>query len=76
MHSNIWRKTNHLKLEDVEELDLPLEWLRHIAIVDTPGTNVIIEKHEELTEKIIPRADLVLFITSGNKRASIASIVK
>lgn len=45
----------------------PAEVLRRMAIVDTPGTNAIIRRHEELTRNFIPRADLVLFITSATQ---------
>jgi small GTP-binding protein len=46
-------------------LDAPL--LREISIVDTPGTNAIIRRHEELTRDFIPRSDLVLFVTSADR---------
>ena len=46
---------------------MPIDWLQHIAIIDTPGTNAIITKHEILTQKIVPRADLILFITSAER---------
>ena len=45
----------------------PAEVLRDLAMVDTPGTNAIITKHQELTERFIPRADLVLFVTSADR---------
>ncbi len=45
----------------------PADVLRHMAIVDTPGTNAIIKRHEELTRDFIPRADLVLFVTSASQ---------
>lgn len=48
----------------VSEKQLPIEFLRDIAIVDTPGTNSVIKAHQEVTEDFIPRADLVLFTTS------------
>ncbi len=48
----------------VSEKRLPVEFLRDIAIVDTPGTNSVIRQHQEITEEFIPRADLVLFTTS------------
>jgi hypothetical protein len=35
--------------------------------VDTPGTNAIIRRHEELTRDFIPRADLVFFVTSADR---------
>lgn len=48
----------------VIEKRLPIEFLREIAIVDTPGTNSVIKAHQEVTEDFVPRADLVLFTTS------------
>ncbi|MDM8519538.1 dynamin family protein [Anaerolineales bacterium HSG6] len=56
----------------VEEVHLhyltePLEFLRHINIVDTPGTNAIIQEHQEITEEFVPRSDLVLFVTSADR---------
>jgi len=47
--------------------EVPLEILRDIAIVDTPGTNAVIKRHQELTEDFIPRADLVVFVTSADR---------
>jgi small GTP-binding protein len=49
------------------ERTYPAELLREITIVDTPGTNAIIRRHEELTRDFIPRADLVLFVTSADR---------
>ncbi len=45
----------------------PVEVLREISIVDTPGTNAIIREHEKITANFIPRSDLVLFITSADR---------
>lgn len=45
----------------------PADLLREISIVDTPGTNAIIRRHEELTRDFVPRSDLVLFITSADR---------
>jgi small GTP-binding protein len=45
----------------------PSDLLREISIVDTPGTNAIIRRHEELTRDFLPRADLVLFVTSADR---------
>ncbi len=41
---------------------LPVDILRDIAIVDTPGTNSIVERHQEITENFIPASDLVIFV--------------
>ncbi|MFZ1748708.1 MAG: dynamin family protein [Saprospiraceae bacterium] len=40
----------------------PIEILKEIAIVDTPGTNTIVEHHQEITEKFIPYSDLIVFV--------------
>jgi len=41
--------------------------LRHIHLVDTPGTNAITREHEVLTRRFVPRADLILFVTSADR---------
>ena len=41
--------------------------LTDIALVDTPGTNAIVKRHQELTERFVPRADLLLFVTSADR---------
>ena len=53
--------------EGVLERGYPNDFLREIAIVDTPGTNAIIRQHEELSRGFVPRSDLVLFITSADR---------
>ncbi len=45
----------------------PLDLLRKVSIVDTPGTNAIMREHEALTAEFVPRSDLVLFITSADR---------
>src|SRR5687768_8891364 len=45
----------------------PAEVLREVKIVDTPGTNAIIREHERITTSFVPRADLVLFVTSADR---------
>jgi len=46
----------------LKKILLPVEILRDIAIVDTPGTNSIVERHQEITENFIPASDLVIFV--------------
>lgn len=41
--------------------------LRDVNVVDTPGTNVILERQQRLTEEYVPRADLVLFVMSADR---------
>lgn len=36
--------------------------LKEIAIVDTPGTNTILAHHQEITERFVPGADLIVFV--------------
>jgi small GTP-binding protein len=45
----------------------PLDLLREIHIVDTPGTNAVIREHEAITADFVPRSDLVLFVTSAER---------
>ncbi len=45
----------------------PNDLLRHLTLVDTPGTNSIVDEHQRLTEDFAPRADLVLFVTSYDR---------
>jgi small GTP-binding protein len=45
----------------------PADFLDEITIVDTPGTNAIIREHETLTQRFVPRADIVLFVTSADR---------
>jgi small GTP-binding protein len=49
------------------ERQFPADVLRQMVLVDTPGANAVIRRHEELTREFIPRADLVLFVTSADR---------
>ena len=53
--------------ENHHVLTLPVDLLSEISIVDTPGTNAVIRAHEVITSKFVPRADLVLFVTSTDR---------
>ncbi len=46
----------------LKRVTAPVEILKEIAIVDTPGTNSIIDGHQEVTEKFVPASDLVIFV--------------
>ncbi|MCB0255472.1 MAG: dynamin family protein [Anaerolineae bacterium] len=52
---------------DLEVITAPVSWLRDINVVDTPGTNAVIQRHQEITEDFVPRSDLVLFVTSADR---------
>ena len=53
--------------EDFTTYTHPLPLLREVNVVDTPGTNAVIRRHERLTEEFVPRCDLVLFVTSADR---------
>src|SRR5204863_2799554 len=42
-----------------------VDFLRDFHIVDTPGTNSIENEHQEITERFVPMADLVIFVFSS-----------
>lgn len=43
---------------------LPIDYLRRMSVVDTPGTNSPLKRHQLITESFLPRADIVFFVTS------------
>jgi small GTP-binding protein len=49
------------------EVHVPVPWLKQISLVDTPGTNAVVQGHQEITEDFVPRSDLVLFVTSCDR---------
>lgn len=46
---------------------LPADMLESLSFVDTPGTNAVITEHEVLTRWFLPRADMVLFLSSADR---------
>lgn len=50
-----------------QERRLSAALLQDVNVVDTPGTNVILEHHQRLTEEYIPQADLVLFVVTADR---------
>lgn len=54
---------NEVVINDyLKKIFQPIEILKEIAIVDTPGTNTIEKHHQEITERFIPGSDLVVFV--------------
>jgi small GTP-binding protein len=53
--------------DGIDEIAAPVELLRQVQIVDTPGTNALERAHEALTREFVPRSDLVLFVTSADR---------
>ncbi|HVS33413.1 MAG TPA: dynamin family protein [Thermoanaerobaculia bacterium] len=64
------KETQRTISDFVVEQEYPVELLRNITLVDTPGTNSIVQRHQEITEDYIPRADVVLFVTSIDRPLS------
>ncbi|MFH0947145.1 MAG: dynamin family protein, partial [Planctomycetota bacterium] len=56
--------SERIRDEFVYEREHPNELLRLFNMVDTPGTNSIVRKHQAITESFLPKADLTLFVTS------------
>lgn len=46
----------------LRKIGLPIDILKDISIVDTPGTNTIVAEHQIITEKYIPNSDLTFFV--------------
>jgi len=49
----------------LDEIYVPADFLKDFHIVDTPGTNSIEGEHQEITERFVPMADLVIFVFSA-----------
>ena len=61
------RETRTELSSELVRLTHPAPRLRALALVDTPGTNAVITRHQVLTERFVPRADLILFVTSADR---------
>ena len=46
----------------LRKVGLPNEILKTLSVVDTPGTNTIVENHQEITKEFIPNSDLIFFV--------------
>ncbi|KAL3603634.1 hypothetical protein D5086_004493 [Populus alba] len=46
---------------------LPVQILKELNIVDTPGTNVILQRQQRFTEEFVPHGVLLLFVISADK---------
>jgi len=40
----------------------PVDFLRDFNLIDTPGTNSVINGHQDITLEFLPKADLILFV--------------
>ncbi|NJL49395.1 MAG: hypothetical protein HC929_20565 [Leptolyngbyaceae cyanobacterium SM2_5_2] len=46
----------------LRKIGRPIPILQDISIVDTPGTNTVIQEHQIITERYIPNSDLTFFV--------------
>lgn len=46
----------------LEERYRPVDFLKDFHLVDTPGTNSVVRGHQQITERFLPVADLILFV--------------
>ncbi|MEM9484844.1 MAG: dynamin family protein [Cyanobacteria bacterium P01_F01_bin.116] len=46
----------------LRKIGRPIDILRDISIVDTPGTNSLVAGHQVITERYIPNSDLTFFV--------------
>ena len=60
-------QTERMLSDGIISRTYPAPFLEDITLVDTPGTNAIVREHEALTQRFVPKADLVLFITSADR---------
>ena len=56
-----------VRADGIVEVRVPAARLRDLHVVDTPGTNAVLREHEAVTTQFVPRADLVLFVTSADR---------
>ncbi len=53
--------------DDIVEWTYPVEWLRAIYLVDTPGTNTVFRQHEERARRFMHRSDVLFFLIAANR---------
>jgi small GTP-binding protein len=54
-------------VDNLKVTKFPLDLLKNVNIVDTPGTNSLAQEHDELTMNFIPQADFVVFVMSVDR---------
>ncbi|MDA9773655.1 dynamin family protein [Saprospiraceae bacterium] len=60
----LYKEEEHIDIINpyLKKIYQPVEILKEISIVDTPGTNTIVDHHQEITERFIPFSDLIVFV--------------
>ena len=61
------KKSRETQSDAFEIVEAPIEIIETLNIVDTPGTNAVKREHEAITREFLPRADMVLFVTSADR---------
>ena len=46
----------------LRKIGLPRDILKTLSVVDTPGTNTVVDNHQEITKEFIPNSDLIFFV--------------
>ena len=46
----------------LRKIGLPREILKTLSVVDTPGTNTVVDNHQEITQEFIPNSDLIFLV--------------
>lgn len=69
IHALVYGAQVHSQItaDGIHRIQAPAGLLREVEIVDTPGTNALEREHEVLTQRFVPRSDLVLFVTSADR---------
>lgn len=64
--------TTHMqtKKEDQTVIKVPVDWLKTVSIVDTPGLNSLDKEHDAITSQFIPRSDIVFFLINSTQTLS------
>jgi len=60
-------QSHEIEAGGIELIEAPIEVLKELSIVDTPGTNALDREHETITTEFVPQADLILFVTSADR---------
>ncbi len=69
--SNIVEDPNLWPVIQYVEIAYPDDTLRQVTVVDTPGLNSVVAKHEEVTQDFIRSADAVLWVFSATQAAKV-----
>jgi small GTP-binding protein len=59
-----------VKKDDRTVISVPVDWLKTVSVVDTPGLNSLDKEHDAITSQFIPRSDIVFFLISSTQTLS------